>query len=80
MIINLALNYAHSNSNKIFKYISSIKGCENFLLKCIINNAKAYQTLGLIRQTFKINCIEQLYLVLVRLQISYCSQFYGDLN
>ena len=27
---NLALNYVHSSSNKIFKYISSIKGHENF--------------------------------------------------
>ena len=31
---NLALNYAHNN--KIFKYMSSIKGRETFLLKCII--------------------------------------------
>jgi len=29
---NLALNYAHNNNNKIFKYMSIIKGCETFLL------------------------------------------------
>ena len=42
-------------------------------------STKAYQTLGLIRRTFKINCTEakkQLYLALVRLQISYCSQLW----
>ena len=27
---NLAFSYAHTNSNKIFQYISSIKGRENF--------------------------------------------------
>jgi len=42
-------------------------------------STKVYQTLGLIRRTFKINCYEakkQLYLALVRLQISYCSQLW----
>ena len=38
---------------------------------------KAYQILGLIRRTFRVNCIEakkQLYISLVRSQIMYCSQ------
>ena len=42
-------------------------------------STKAYQTLGLIRRTFKINCIEakkKLYLALVRSQLLYCSQLW----
>ena len=41
--------------------------------------AKAYKILGLIRRTFKINCIEakkQLYISLIRSQIMYCSQLW----
>ena len=38
---NLALNYAHSNSNKIFKYISSIKGRESFPAKMHYINESA---------------------------------------
>ena len=41
--------------------------------------AKAYKILGLIRQTFKTNCIEakkQLYISLIRSQIMYCSQLW----
>ena len=40
---------------------------------------KAYQILGLIRRTFRVNCIEakkQLYISLVRSQIMYCSQIW----
>ena len=40
---------------------------------------KAYQILGLIRCTFRVNCIEakkQLYISLVRSQIMYCSQIW----
>jgi len=40
-------------------------------------STKAYQTLGLIRRTFKINCIEakkQLYLALVRSQLLISSE------
>ena len=42
-------------------------------------STKAYQTLGLIRQAFKINCIEakkQLHLALVRSQLLYCLQLW----
>ena len=35
---NLALNYAHSNNNKIFQYISSIKGREHFPAKMCYND------------------------------------------
>ena len=38
---NLALNYAHINSNKIFKYISSIKGRESFPAKMYHINESA---------------------------------------
>ena len=41
--------------------------------------AKAYQTLGLLRRTFKTNCVEakkQLYISLVRSQVLYCSQLW----
>ena len=41
--------------------------------------AKAYQTLGLIRRTFKTSCIEakkKLYIALVRSQLIYCSQLW----
>jgi len=34
----LALNYAHTNSNKIFQYISSIKGRENFPVNMTYND------------------------------------------
>jgi len=35
---NLALNYAHNNNNKIFKYMSSIKGREKFPAKMYYMN------------------------------------------
>ena len=38
---NLALNYAHNNNNKIFKYMSSIKGRENFPAKMYYTNDSA---------------------------------------
>lgn len=41
--------------------------------------AKAYQTLGLIRRTFKTDCInakKQLYIALIRSQLMYCSQLW----
>jgi len=41
--------------------------------------ARAYQTLGLIRCTFRINCVEakkQLYIALVRSRLFYCSQLW----
>jgi len=43
---NLALNYAHSNSNKIFQYISSIKGRENFPAKMYYIDKSASTELG----------------------------------
>jgi len=42
-------------------------------------SAKAYQTLGLIKRTFKTNCTQaktQLYITLVRSQLIYCSQIW----
>jgi len=38
---NLALNYANSNNNKIFQYISSIKGRENFPAEMCYNDESA---------------------------------------
>jgi len=35
---NLALNYTHTNNNKIFQYIFSIKGRENFPAKMHYND------------------------------------------
>ena len=42
---NLALNYAHSNNNKIFQYISSIKGCEHYPVKMCHKDEFAYTDL-----------------------------------
>ena len=41
--------------------------------------ARAYQTLGIIRRTFRINCVEakkQLYIALICSQLLYCSQLW----
>ena len=38
----LALNYAHTNNNKIFEYISNIKGREHFLTKISYNDDHAF--------------------------------------
>ena len=38
----LALNYAHTNNNKIFEYISNIKGREHFPTKMSYNDDHAF--------------------------------------
>ena len=38
----LALDYAHTNNNKIFEYISNIKGCEHFPTKISYNDDHAF--------------------------------------
>jgi len=38
---SLALNYAHTNNNQIFQYISSIKGHENFPAKMYYSDVSA---------------------------------------
>ena len=43
---SLASNYAHMNNNKIFQYISSIKGRESFPAKMYYNDEYASTDLG----------------------------------
>jgi len=67
----------HTINGNFIKYLSQhgVTFSSDFSWSAHYNaiSTKAYQTLGLIRQTFKINCIgakKQLYLALIRSQIS----------